>query len=361
MPVTVSRVPKRTANARPARRDRRMVTREMGHHVRTDGPMSHTTSSRGTSRTMAVVSTGLLAVAALLLWAFAADATDAASRTGLFLAATVALLAALRRHPWAALALVGLLALTMHEPGVRPMDGWSILFIAATSTGLAMVLRALQGLRWLAASLPFWVYANEHAWAMGAALVLAIGGLVLGGVAPTLPARRRRYAGQPLAHLAAGPMGPVEPRTFPGGTKSRVLSLATPVLAVIALVLALLAGAGVSPAETGGLGIGAGIIAVTFAFSNWFSGRVRLRVDNVGVHGRVLFVEHTVPWRDVSALTLRYVFMPGFSIRLVYYSVRSPTHEVSFPSSMQGADDLRATIERATGETWPETEIEANF
>jgi len=329
--------------------------------LRTDGPMSNTTSSRGTSRTIAVAWTGLLAAASLLLWAFAAAATNTASRTALFLAATVALFVALRHRPWAALAIMGILALTMHEPGMRPMDGWSILFIAATSTGLAMSLRALLGLRWVTASLPFWVYANEHAWAMGAALMLAIGGLMLGGVAPTLPARRRRYPGLPLPHLAAGPMRPVEPRTFPSGAKSRVLSIATPVIAVIALALALLAGAGVSPAETGGLGMGAAIIAVTFAFSNWFSGRVRLRVDNVGVHGRVLFLEHTVPWRDVSALTLRYVFIPGFSIRLVYYSVRSPTREVSFPSSMQGADDLRATIERATGETWPEPEIEANF
>jgi hypothetical protein len=110
-----------------------------------------------------------------------------------------------------------------------------------------------------------------------------------------------------------------------------------------------------------GLAISSAIMAATFAFSNWFATRVRLRLDEHGLHSRTLVMERTIRWREIAGLTLRYVFLPGFGMRLVYYCAYSPTREVAFPSSMVGAKELQAAIEQATGLAWPAPEIEANF
>lgn len=186
---------------------------------------------------------------------------------------------------------------------------------------------------------------------LASALVLAL--VVALAVRPTLPARRRYLGGgAPLSRLAAAPLAPVPPREFPGGTPSRGLAVAAWVASGVALVLAASAGRGVDAAMGVGLGLALGIVAGTFAFANWFALRVRLRVDGTGLYGRVLWREHGIPWRDVSELRLRYVFIGG-GARLVYYCVRSPTREVSFPTSLAGFEDLRRTIEAATGLRWP--------
>ena len=53
--------------------------------------------------------------------------------------------------------------------------------------------------------------------------------------------------------------------------------------------------------------------------------------------------------------------MPGTGMRIVYYCVRSTTREFAFPSSMPGAEALKAAIEQATGLTFPAPRITANF
>lgn len=190
--------------------------------------------------------------------------------------------------------------------------------------------------------------------------VVILGVVIRLAVGPTLPARRRRFKGAPLAHLANGPLVPVAPRVFVAAVRSRFITIVTWVFAALTVVLAVLSGATADGQTAGALAVASAIISATSAFSNWFAGRVRLRVDADGVHGRTLFTEHHIPWNEVALLSLRYVFM-GSGLRLVYYSVRSPTREVAFTSRMPGADELRRTIEEATGVVWAEPEIESHF
>ncbi len=194
---------------------------------------------------------------------------------------------------------------------------------------------------------------EDLAWIAGLSLV---GWLML---RPLLPGRRILHGGVPQAHLAAGPLVLVAPAVFYGGHKSRFLSVASVVLGVTTLALALAAAraADDDAAIYLGLAISSAIIAITFAFGNWFATRMRLRIDGTGLHSRVLFGEHTLPWKEVSSLTLRYVTVPRTGVRLIYYCVRSPTREFAFPNTQQGADDLRQLIARATGLAWPEPDI----
>ncbi len=187
------------------------------------------------------------------------------------------------------------------------------------------------------------------AWIAGLSLV---GWLML---RPMLPGRRILKGGVPQRHLASGPLVPVSPAVYYGGTRSRGVSIAGLVLGGTAVVLAL-ASARAAQDEAAvylGLAIASAIIAVTCAFGNWFATRMRQRIDGTGLHSRLLFSEHTIPWQDVSALNLRHAYLLGGSVRLVYYCVRSPTREFAFPHTQQGADELRRTIEQATGLTWP--------
>ena len=192
--------------------------------------------------------------------------------------------------------------------------------------------------------------------------IVWIAGLSLVGwlmLRPVLPGRRIKHGGAPQPHLAAGPLVRVAPAVFYGGHKSRFLSIASKVMGVTSLALAL---AGVRAAEDDaavylGLAISSAIVAITFAFGNWFATRMRLRLDGTGLHSRLLFGEHTLPWNEVSSLSLRYVTMPRTGVRLIYYCVRSPTREFAFPNTQQGAEELRQVIARATGLAWPEPEI----
>ncbi len=191
---------------------------------------------------------------------------------------------------------------------------------------------------------------EQIAWICGLSLV---GWLIL---RPVLPGRRVLKGGVPQPHLASGPLVAVAPAVYFGGTPSRGLSIASTVLGALAVMLALVS-ARAAEDEAAiylGLSITGAIVAVTFVFGNWFATRMRQRVDGAGLHSRLLLSEHTIPWRDVSALTLRYVRVRG--LHLVYYCVLSPTREFAFPHTQRGADTLRRTIEQATGMTWPAPE-----
>ncbi|MEQ1731406.1 MAG: hypothetical protein ABL982_23800, partial [Vicinamibacterales bacterium] len=256
----------------------------------------------------------------------------------------------------------GVVAMVMHGDQFERMDGWSWLALVALAAAPLVGLPNWPGLRWILASIPAWLYGNGNEWVLRAAPTMTFVGMLIGGVGPALAGRRARQAGGvSLPHLASGPLVTIEPRAFAGGQKSRVLHYLTVGMLLIALVLFVLIGAGQAPDELAALVLGALIISATFAFSNWFADRVRLRVDNVGIHGRTLFREHTARWNEVTGLRLRYMFMLGFSVRIVYYVVVSTSEEVAFPSSMRGASELQAIVEAATGLTWPEPEITANL
>lgn len=175
-------------------------------------------------------------------------------------------------------------------------------------------------------------------------------------VRPTLPSRRIRHGGEPLPHLARGPLVPVAPAVFYGGHTSRFLSVASAMLgfATLALGLAGARAAGDEAAIYTGLAIASAIVAITFTFSNWFATRMHLRVDQQGLHSRLLFGEHTIRWCDVTGLSLRYVRLPRTGLPLVYYGVTAPRREFAFPHTQAGAAQLRRTIEAATGLRWDE-------
>lgn len=259
-------------------------------------------------------------------------------------------------YRWSGIALVAIAVMVLAVPAMslERINGWSLLFMASASGGAMVLLRRYAGARWIAASIPFWAMNDAAGWIEFLAVGLVILGFALGAVGPTLPGRRRRTAGSPLPHLSSGALVPVAPREFPNAQASRVLGVASMVFAGLAVVLALWGG---DTATSVGLAIGSAIIAATFLFANWFAGRVRLRVDAVGVHGRALFVEHTIPWTEVVGLSLRYVFLPGVGGRIVYYCVQSPVRECAFPSSMAGARELQSAIESATGLRWPVPQV----
>lgn len=275
---------------------------------------------------------------------------------------TVASRPAWRRWLGPILVAAGLGVLTMNETRLERVDTGALLFVGLTSTGAFVWARRRTALRWLVASLPFWAVANASGPMMAGALILTMAWLVSATLGPVLPGRRRRRGGTPLPHLANGPLVPVTARAFSGGQRSRVLAIATWILTALAVVLAFSSAASPDPAVSGALAVACAIMAATFAFGNWFADRMRLRVDGAGLHSRVLFREHTVPWPEVTDVYLRYVFLGmGGGVRLVYYCVASTTREFAFPSSMAGASDLTRTIEEATGLTFPAPEFEATF
>lgn len=266
---------------------------------------------------------------------------------------------ALRVHgvAWALLVVAGFFALAASPAGIEAFDGWSIAFVLCVSIGAAMGLRKWEGLRWIAASFPFWAMSGAAPWPEFVALGLVFLGMAIGAVGPTLPGRRRRRAGAPLPHMADGPLVPVAGRAWPNAHPSRVIQAGAIAFGLLAASLAIVAATGWNAATTGPLALSSLIIAVTLAFSNWFAGRVQLRLDEEGLHSRLFFREHTIPWNEVAGLQLRYVFLPGVGGRIVYYCVRSPTREFAFPSSMRDARELQAAIEAATGLSWPVPDI----
>lgn len=261
------------------------------------------------------------------------------------------------RHRWLLLVVAGFVALSMSPAALDVVDVWGIAFVACTFVGTLMWLWKWSALRWVAASFPFWAMSEAVSWFVYVALGMVYYAMIIGAVRPTLPGRRLRSNEPPLPHLASGPLAPVAARVFPNAHPSRVIQVVAVVFGLLAVILFALGAGGWNAGLTIALGISSAIIAVTFAASNWFSGRVQLRIDGEGLHSRLFYHEHTIPWNEVVYLTLRYVFLPGFGGRIVYYSVRSPTREFSFPSSMRDAGQLQSAIESATGLKWPEPEI----
>jgi hypothetical protein len=104
-----------------------------------------------------------------------------------------------------------------------------------------------------------------------------------------------------------------------------------------------------------------GILAVTFAFCLWFVTRLGFRLDSTGVHARVLIGERSIPWNEVSGLSLRYFWMLTMGVRTVYCVVWSPTVEITFPINLPGAPDFVAWMERATGRKLPAPRYQPNF
>ncbi len=242
------------------------------------------------------------------------------------------------------------------------MDASAWLVLATLPTAAVVGLRRWPGLRWIVASVPCWVFGNAAEWILLVAVGMTVVGMFVGAVGPALVGRRVRDASRvPLPHLASGPLVPVASRLYVGGQRSRVLHYLAIGMAVLAVVLLVAAASSDEQDELGALGLSSVIIASTFAFGNWFADRVRLRTDGEGVHGRTLFFERTARWTEISGLRLRYMFLMGFSVRLVYYVVETPSVEVAFPSSMRGAKELQQAIEEATGLRWAEPEIVANM
>jgi hypothetical protein len=251
---------------------------------------------------------------------------------------------------------VGFVAMVAHKGEFERMDGWA--WVSLPTMAAAPFVGFRRGmLRWFLASIPFWIYGNASEPILLAAVGVTVGGLVVGALLPTLPTRRVRSSDPPLAHLASGPLVPVAPMQFSGGKRSRVLTWGTRILLLTALGGVIAAAFGSPPEVWGTICLVSLIMAATFAFSNWFADRVHFRVDGVGLHGRTLLFERTARWNEITGLTLRYLFMPGFGIRVVYYVVQSTRTQVSFPSSMLGAKELQAAVEAATGLQWPEPEI----
>lgn len=257
--------------------------------------------------------------------------------------------------------LAGIVALVQHEHRLERADASAIVYVVCTATGLALWLRRHTVLRWLAASLPFWSLANAAGWSMFLALVLSIGSLAVLAVGPTLPGRRIRRDGDPLPHLANGPIAAIHPAAYSGGRRSRGLAIAALAFVGLTMLFVCLASLRLDAFTTSSdvniaLAISSAIIASTLFFSNWFADRVRLRIDEHGLHSRALFREQTMPWHEVAGLTIRYVFFPGYGMRIVYFVVFSPSREFAFLSTMHGAGDLKESIETALGVKWPEPE-----
>jgi hypothetical protein len=255
--------------------------------------------------------------------------------------------------------LAGIVALAQHEHGLERADAWAIAYVFCTAAGLALWLRRYTVLRWLAASLPFWSLANAVGWSMFLALTLSIGSLAVLAVGPTLPGRRIRRDGEPLPHLVNGPVAAIQPAAYSGGRRNRGVGIAAWVavgLTMLFASLASLAAFTASRAVTAALAIASAIIAGTLFFANWFADRVRLRIDEHGLHSRTLFQEQTIPWREVAGLTIRNVYLPAYGMRLAYFVVFSPSREFAFLSTMRGAEELKASIETALGLKWPEPE-----
>ena len=243
------------------------------------------------------------------------------------------------------------------------MDPWGWLSLTTLAAAAIVGFARRRIVRLLVASIPFWIYGNANELVLLTAVGLTIGSLVVAAVGPTLAGRRVRHSGStPLPHLASGPLVPITPQTYFGGQQSRVLRYVDDRTRRRGVRVVYRRCSDRYQVEVmTALGLSAVIMSATFAFGNWFANRVRLRIDHLGVHGRTMLREHTARWSDISGLRLRYVFLPAYGIRLVYYVVETPATEVSFPSSMRGAVDLQAAIEAATGLRWPEPEITATM
>jgi hypothetical protein len=297
----------------------------------------------------------LLVVAGILAWAFCDRVAAPLGQALLFAAALGALLAALRPHYGAAL-LVAAVMLLGTARGVRHVNAWNLLFIPVFAGGAFHLLRRRPQLAWIAASFPFWAMSEAIPGSIYVALGFVLIGLVVLGIRPLLPGPRFS-GGKPLPHLAGGALIEVPARVYEFKKGRGALKILT-ALCTAGLVAGAILATMRSPAAGITLLLVSGLMATVFGFSFWFSGRMRYRIDAEGLHSRVLFREATIRWSEIERLSLRYVFLPGYSLRFVYYCVRSPAREFNFPNTLRGAGELRDLIARATGLEWPEPSFE---
>ena len=104
--------------------------------------------------------------------------------------------------------------------------------------------------------------------------------------------------------------------------------------------------------DAGALGAASGAVALSFWFAIWLNSRSRYRVDAHGISKRVFLRETTIPWRDVTDIFTGTTRIGLWATRMQYEicGVGSATREITFPHTLTGASELRALVERATGQ-----------
>lgn len=302
-----------------------------------------------------IFSTAILIVAALLWWAYTEQVNHPVGQAAMFACAVACLVGAFWPRHGIALVFAGIMALAFDKASLEAPNAWNITFLILSSAGLGHLLRRYPLLAWIGASFPFWAMSGAVPPLIYIALGFVFVGLVLTSVYPLL-SRKRRTGIAPLPQLARGPLVAVPERLygFKRGTKwLQAITMFCGVAFLTGIVLWL------SGFNDMGivLALSAGTLGLTFAFCLWFNARLHFRIDNRGIHSRVLISEKSIAWEELGSLTLRYSCFPGFGLNYVYYCVLSPSREITFPNNMDGADELRAIIEQASGLKWPVPEI----
>jgi hypothetical protein len=256
-----------------------------------------------------------------------------------------------------ALLALAAISLARHEGRLESIDIWAIVFAVAGSAGGFLCLARTRAPRWFLASSPLWALSYAHPVCAMSAFGLTLAGLLEFALGPVMPGRTVFRPGDPLPHLAQGPLTPIRSTSYAGEHKNRTITILATGLALAAVGLAVWGGP--ERPEAVGLGLGAAIGAATLWFSNWFARRYRLRIDEHGLHSRLLFREHSVRWTDVAGITTRYLVL-SYGVRLVYFVVFSSTREFAFLSTMPGGAELKTAIEAAIGLRWPEPAFEGD-
>lgn len=153
--------------------------------------------------------------------------------------------------------------------------------------------------------------------------------------------------------LANGPLVPVATTICEYRVGRRAMDWLTGISAGLTLLgVALLVGGN----EIGILAAPAAIMAATFGAIDWASRRLRFRIDSAGLEQVGLFRTRRIAWSGISNLTLTVFTNFRTGIMTYRYRVQSPATEVTFDSTISGAEQLRDTIEAAAGMTWGEPE-----
>jgi hypothetical protein len=243
------------------------------------------------------------------------------------------------------------MALAFDRTGLDAPNVWNLSFVAFFAAGARLSLRHYPLLSWLAVSLPFFAMSDAVPLFTYAAVACVFAGLVLTRIHP-LASRRRRTGVVPSPHLANLSFTAVPERIYEFNRGRRLLQRITAVCCLSGGIGALV---WLSGRREFGLTVTltSALLAGAFALFAWLNGRMRFRIDSHGVYSRVLFEERFIAWKELGGLSLRYLDFPGMGSQFVYYCVLSPTCEISFPSTLPGAAELRSLIESATGMTWP--------
>jgi hypothetical protein len=295
----------------------------------------------------------VLCLAGVVMWSFADKAGSPGAQAALFGGAAACLAGALWPRWGIALLLAGIMAMALDPSHLARPTAGNIAFVVLTAVGAARTLRRFPVLACLAASFPCFALGKALPPMTAVALALAVGGLVIARVRPLL-SHRRPTGVTPLPHLAHGPVTAAPERVFEFRKNLGVLTGITVLLWLAALAGTALILAG--RAQSGFfLALPASLLGATFSFSLWWTKRVRFRLDAKGIHSRVMFGETSIAWNEVGALRIRDTTFLTYGARFRYFSVLSPDAEITFPETMEGAAELRESVERATGMKWPST------